>query len=265
MKIRINKLIINMMLTIFLAPLIILVLWGVTSSWPFPDLLPKQYTLRGLEYILNISNFKILLDTIVLSIIVVVLTIIISTPAAKAITLYNFKGKKVFELIILSPIIVPLISIAMGIHIIFIKLGFANNIIGVIIINILPCIPYAVRLIGDVYKLIGDKLEMQAKVLGASSLNTFRYVTLPLILPGIIGASSMCFIVSFSQYFLTILIGGGSIITYPMIMFPYIQSGDRTIASIYSLVFLITSLIILLLIEINVKKVYKSNNKMSFE
>ena len=162
----------------------------------------------------------------------------ISIPAAKALSLYNFKGKKFFELLVLSPAIIPTISIAMGVHIFFIKLKLANTYLGVVIINILPCIPYAVRIIGDVYKLVGDKLEIQAKMLGASKINVFRYITLPLLLPGILGASSMCFIIVFSQYFLTMLIGGGTVITYPMIMFPYIQSGDRVIGSMYCIVIL---------------------------
>ena len=147
----------------------------------------------------------------------------------------------------------------MGVHIFFIKLKLANTYIGVIIINILPCIPYAVRIIGDMYKLIGDKLEIQAKMLGASKIDIFRYVTLPLLLPSILGASSMCFIIVFSQYFLTMLIGGGTVITYPMIMFPYIQSGDRVIASMYSIVFLGVSIIVLILIEKRIKSYYKNS------
>ena len=196
--------------------------------------------------------------------IIVIITILISVPAAKAVALYEFKGKKLFELLVLSPIIIPMISIAMGIHITFIKLKLANNLLGVIIINIIPCIPYAVRIIGDVYKLVGDRLELQAEILGASKFNIFRYITLPLILPGIIGASSMCFIISFSQYFLTMLIGGGRVITYPMIMFPYIQSGDRNISALYSIVFLVVSIIVLILIEGKIKKYYKNNEETSY-
>jgi len=105
---------------------------------------------------------------------------------------------------------------------------------------------------------------MQAKVLGANSVNTFIYVTLPLIAPGIISAASMCFIISFGQYFLTFLIGGGNVLTYPMLMFPYIQSGDRTIASLYSIVFLLASLIVLILVEGSVKRYYKTTNKTFF-
>ncbi|RDY26341.1 ABC transporter permease subunit [Romboutsia weinsteinii] len=261
---KIKRLILDIILIVFTVPLLILVVWSFTTSWPFPDFLPSSLSFRGLEYIFNIENLKVLTNSILISVVVVVITVIISIPAAKAIALYEFKGKKFFELLVLSPLIIPMISIAMGVHITFIRIGIANTILGVIIINLLPCIPYAVRIIGDVYKLVGDKLEIQARLLGASKFNTFKYITLPLILPGIIGASSMCFIISFSQYFLTMLIGGGRVITYPMIMFPYIQSGDRTISSLYSIAFLVVSIVVLILIEYRIKKYYSNSDSNSF-
>ena len=66
----------------------------------------------------------------------------------------------------------------------------------------------------------------------------------------------MCFIISFSQYFLTLIIGGGNVITYPLVMFPYIQSGDRTLSSLYSIVFIIISLIRVVLIEKSLESYY---------
>lgn len=257
MRENMKKLIINLLLIIFLSPLLIICVWSCASSWAYPDLFPTEHSLRGFEYIFTSQSMYSLIYSVIISLIVVFITLVISIPAAKAITLYDFKGKKFFELLILSPIIVPLISVAMGIHIMFIKMGIANTLLGVIIINILPCIPYAVRIIGDVYVLIGDKLEIQGKMLGASPFNIFRYITLPLLMPGVIGAASMSFIISFSQYFLTMLIGGGRVITYTMVMFPYIQSGDRTIASLYSMVFLIASIFVLILVESSLKKYNK--------
>ena len=256
-----KRLLINLFIITLISPILILIIWAFAISWIYPELLPNTYSLRALEYIINIQHVKILLDSLIISFIVVIITIILSLPAAKALALYEFRGKNIFEMIILSPIIIPTISIAMGIHITFIKLGLANNIVGVIIINLLPCIPYGVRMISDVYKLVGNKFEQQASVLGANKFNSFIYITLPLLMPGIIGASSMCFIISFSQYFLTLIIGGGVITTYPMIMFPYIQSGDRTLSAIYSIVFLIVSLIVLIIIEYSVNKYYKQSNK----
>ena len=74
----------------------------------------------------------------------------------------------------------------------------------------------------------------------------------------------MIYLISFSQYFLTMLIGGGRIVTYPMIMFPYIQSGDRNIAALYSMVFLIVSIMVLILIEKRIKIYYIGNEETSY-
>lgn len=256
MKSNLRSLIINFILICLLSPLLILFVWSLTSSWIYPKIIPNELSLRGIEYILNIDNIKLLLNSVLISLAVVILTIIMSIPASKAMALYDFKGKSIFEMIFLSPLIIPTISIAMGIHLSFIRLGLANTVIGVIIINTIPCFPYAIKIMTDTYKIIGNKYEIQASILGANKIDTIRYIIIPLILPGILGASSMCFIVSFSQYFLTLLIGGGNVITYPLIMFPYIQSGDRTISSLYSIVFIIISLIVVMLMEHTLNKYY---------
>lgn len=57
------------------------------------------------------------------------------------------------------------------------------------------------------------------------------------------------FNVSFSQYFLTYLIGGGKVMTLPLLLFPFVNGGDRVIASGLSLVLTMTSLILMLLVE----------------
>ncbi len=253
---KIYKTLLNSFVGLLILPLTILIIWSFTNSWTWPSLFPSEFSLKGLQYLITADSIKSLITSLSISTIVVIITIIISLPAARAISLYEFRGKRFFELLIMSPIIIPTISVAMGIHIAFMKIGIANTIIGVVIINIVPCIPYAVRILTDVYDIVGNKLEVQAKVLGANKIDTFKYISLPLIMPGIVSASSMCFIISFGQYFLTYLIGSGAVVTYPMIMFPYIQSGDRTIASLYSLVFLVVSVIVLFILEKKIKSYY---------
>ena len=59
-----------------------------------------------------------------------------------------------------------------------------------------------------------------------------------MLMPVILSAVSMSYIVSFSQYFLTLMIGGGNVKTFTIIMVPYLQSSNRNIACIYSAIFL---------------------------
>jgi putative spermidine/putrescine transport system permease protein len=247
---------------LLLFPILILMLWSFTKAWPWPSLLPGELSLRGFQSLIRTGNnmCSVLLCSICLSMTVTVAALALSIPAAKALGLYSFKGKKAVKLLILAPLIVPTVSVSMGIHLAFMKAGLANTFLGVVLVHLLPCLPYGVRILTDVFEIVGDKMDIQAKVLGAKPLQVFMHITLPMIMPGILSAGSLIFIVSFSQYFLTFLIGGGSVITLPLVMFPYIQGGDRTMASSYSLVFLAASLLLLIVLEKTVKSYYKTEN-----
>jgi putative spermidine/putrescine transport system permease protein len=257
------KFIVGIFSIFLLLPLVVIFIWSFAKRWPWPQLLPKHWGLRGWSYFLNPSSNSLstLVFSIFLSAVVTLITLGVTIPAAKALALYKFRGKKIVEILIFAPVIVPPVTVAMGIHLQFIKLGLANTFLGVVLIHLIPCIPYGVRILKSVFEIIGEDMEEQAKVLGANSLQTFIYITFPMILPGLISAGSMIFIVSFSQYFLTVLIGGGRIVTFSMLMFPYIQSGDRVMASVYSIVFILTTLIFLVIIEKITNKIYKDKLK----
>ncbi|WMM24626.1 ABC transporter permease subunit [Tissierella sp. MB52-C2] len=260
-----NNLLFRFITYLFMAflilPLIVIIIWSFTKIWPWPLIFPKEFGLRGWEYFLDPKNnsLGVLLYSITLSTVVTIITLIISIPAGKALGIYEFKGKKLIEILIFAPIIVPTVAVAMGVHITFLKLGLANTFLGVVLIHLPPCIPYGVRILKNVFEIIGESLELQAKVLGANSFQTFINITLPLIAPGIVSAGTMVFIVSFSQYFLNLLIGGGRVITFSMIMFPFVKSGDRMLGSVYSIVFILTTMVFLGLMEILIKKYYKSS------
>ena len=64
----------------------------------------------------------------------------------------------------------------------------------------------------------------------------------------------MSYILSFSQYFLTLLVGSGKVKTLALVMFPYLSSGDRTIASAYGVVFLAATLVVFFLFELLLHK-----------
>lgn len=249
-------------LIFLILPLIVIVIWSFTKNWAWPLIFPKEFGLRGWRYFLDpkSKSIKTLLYSIWLSMVVTFITIIISIPAAKALGVYKFKGKKIVEILILAPTLVPTVAIAMGIHISFLKLGLANTFFGVVLVHLIPCIPYSVRILKNVFEIIGDSMEIQGRVLGASSFQIFTNITLPLIAPGMVSAGSMAFIVSFSQYFLTFLIGGGRVVTFSMLMFPFIKSGDRMMGSVYSIVFIFTTMICLGIMERSIKKYYKSGN-----
>ncbi len=242
------------------APLVVLLIFAVSASWPYPDLLPEILSPKYLAYVFisNRQTFGALAVSVLISVLVTLLTLAIAIPAAKALGLYKFKGREFIKLLVLLPLIVPAITITMGIHTSMIRVGLAGKMSGVILVHTVFALPYAIRLLTDVFEIIGESYEQQAWMLGAGALLTFRDVTLPLLMPGILSASVMSFIVSFSQYITTFLIGGGNIITLPMLMVPYIQNGETQISAVYSLLFVFAALISLYAIEKLLSKYYRN-------
>lgn len=245
-------------LTVFmiLMPIIILCIWVFVGRWSWPSLLPESFSLRALKEIISphAKVLRTLLSSVSLSLAVAVLSAVIGTMTARALVFYDFKGKRFINFLSISPIIVPGTVFAMGIHVTFIKMNLANTVLGIIIVHLIYTLPYSVNIMKDLTKSIGSQMEIQSYVLGVSPLKSFIYVTLPLLTPGILASISMAYISSFSQYFITLLIGGGRVKTFTTLMVPFIAKGDRSISSAYAMIFMISTLFIFILIEFVTKK-----------
>lgn len=240
------------------APLILLLILTVSVAWPYPELFPNTVSLKYIKYVFlgSLDTLKALITSMVIGTFVTILTLIIATPTAKALALYKFKGKEFIKILVFLPLVVPSITVTTGIQIYMIKLGLTGTLLGVTLIHTIFTLPYAIRLLINVFEIIGNKYESQASTLGAGKFQVFKEITIPLIMPGILSAAIMSFTISLSQYITTFLIGGGKIITIPMLFIPYLQSGETQVASVYSLIFLVAAFMSLILMEKTVKKYY---------
>lgn len=239
-----------------LAPLAVVVVWAFTSSWPWPDLLPQSFSERGIAELFSPTKSigSVLAVSVGISLAVAVLTSVVAMLAARALALYQFAGKDLFHFSTVLPFLIPSTVFAMGVQVLFIKMGLANTVFGVVIAHCIVALPYALTIMSEVTLAVGDKFECQARVCGAGPIRAWFEVQMPRLLPGMLSAASIAYIVSFSQYFLTLLIGGGSVSTFAVIMFPYLTSGDRTIASAYGLVFMVVTLGVFFLFEFLLKR-----------
>jgi len=257
---KINKIILIIMSICIILPIINLIIWSFTERWAWPDLLPQCCSARALNEIFSRKSEMIQLfaSSILLSFVVAILSVIIGLMTARAFVFYDFKFKKQLYFSTLLPFLIPSTVFAMGIHVMFIRWGLSNSVLGVIIVHLIYSLPYATRLLMDGTTAIGNKLEEQAQVLGATQFQAFTKTTLPILSPVILSSISMSYIISFSQYFLTLLIGGGKVKTFAIVMFPYLSGGDRNMASTYSLVFLGITIIIFSIFQVAVSKINKN-------
>ncbi|MBU5675735.1 ABC transporter permease subunit [Alkaliphilus sp. MSJ-5] len=258
---KLLKLFLYLVLFTILAPMVILLFWTFTSRWPWPNLLPETYSFRAIKEIFapHTKVFQTLFSSILLSLSVAILSAIVGTMTARALTLYDFVGKSLIDFLSIAPILVPGTVFAMGIHVVFIKMSLSDTVLGVIIVHLIYTLPYSINIMRDLTESIGEQMKLQAYVLGASPLKSFIYITLPLLTPGIMASISMAYIASFSQYFLTLLIGGGRVKTISVLMVPFIAKGDRSLGSAYALVFVISTLSVFVIIDRIIKRLPYQN------
>jgi len=238
----------SMLIVWLVLPLIPLAIWSVSKGWFFPDILPQQWSLKAWQYAFSDSSDVLegLGVSVLIASLTTLLSVIVGVPAGRALGLYQFRGKEALELLILAPTIVPGIAVVLGIHSIFINLGLNNTIGGVVLVHLIPTLPYMVLVMSGIFANYDPTYEAQARTLGASAVKAFWHVTLPAIFPGIIVGALFAFLVSWSQYILTLLIGGGRVITLPLLLFNFATSGRNDIAGAIGMIYILPGVIILL-------------------
>jgi putative spermidine/putrescine transport system permease protein len=249
-----------------LGPFIPLLIQSFAFRWAWPDMLPGTWWLEQREksllplawdYVLSPYSrvWEATLNTVFIGTVVTVICLVICLPAARVLAREKFRGKSAFEFFLSMPLIVPEAAIGIALLMIFINLGLAGSFIGIIIVHLIPTIPYMIRMLTAVYQGLGRDFEEQAMILGASRWQVMRLVTLPMLLPGVVAGALFTFLVSTNIFLLTFFMGQGKIITLPTLLFSKIAGGtlDSSAAGI-TLIVTVPGIILLLITERFIKE-----------
>ncbi|QDP42213.1 ABC transporter permease subunit [Radiobacillus deserti] len=239
-------------------PFVPLLLSSFSHGWKWPEIIPHEWSVRAWKYVLtnHSQTWEAVWTSIEIAMVVVILNLFLALPAASVLGRYSFRGKWLVEGLLYAPIIIPPFVSVMGIYVTFIRYGLTDSNTGVIIAHIIPTLPYMIRALVISYQTLGLKWEQQGMMLGAGSLQRFLFIVIPHLLPGIIAGSSLSVLVSLNQYILTFLIGGGQVMTLPVVMLPFISGGDQAIGAAYSIIFILMSGITLFVMDYVLKTYY---------
>jgi putative spermidine/putrescine transport system permease protein len=243
-----NRLLVMSLIGGLLLPFIPLMIWSFSHRWYFPALLPTEWGLRAWQYVFSPGSrvLPALGYSLVAGLAVTGLSALIGIPAGRALGLHRFRGKRLVEFLVLTPTIVPTLAAAMGIHVAFIRYGLSDSLAGVILVHLIPVTPYMTLIMSSVFANYNPEYEEQARTLGAGPLQVFIRITWPAIWPGVLVGSLFAFVISWSQYVLTLMIGGGQVITLPMLLFAFANSGDNPITAALSVVFIAPAVLFLI-------------------
>ena len=147
----------------------------------------------------------------------------------------------------LLPMVVPAVVLGVGMQILYARMGLANSYLGVIVAHAVLCVPFVVVNVAGSLAAIDPALEKAAASLGAPPWRVFRYVTLPLALPGILAGAAFSFAISLDEVVITLFVAGPNQTTLARQMFSSIRENiSPAIAAAAFLIILLTLVLALL-------------------
>ncbi|MBO0450807.1 ABC transporter permease [Candidatus Enterococcus murrayae] len=222
-----------------LFPLILLFLWSFSTKWMYPAVYPQEFAIKVYKQMISEPNFwPAVINSVVIAFATTGISVAIALPAARYFAFQKKIEHRFIEIVIYLPLILPAIAIITSSQVLFLQLRLTGTFLGIILLHTYLCLPYAMQILLESYRQLGEGYSLTAQSLGANSWTIFRQITWPLLRPGITTSAIFVFIVSCSQYLPTFFIGGGKIITLPLLLLPYANNGRFGLASSYSLVFL---------------------------
>ncbi|WP_281887092.1 ABC transporter permease [Paenibacillus sp. YYML68] len=220
-------------------PFVTLLPSSLYAVLPWPQLIPEHVSARAWRYLLApASNTgEAVLTSIIIAVCVTAINLVLAIPAADALARHTLRGKRAIEALLYAPIVLPAFVSVMGAHLTFIRFGLTESIIGVILAHLSPSLPYMIRALTISFSTLSFAWEEQAAMLGAGPLARLRYVVWPHIRQGVAAGAALSMLVSLSQYLITFLVGGGQVMTLPILLLPFASGGDSSIAAAYTIVF----------------------------
>jgi spermidine/putrescine transport system permease protein len=132
-----------------------------------------------------------------------ILATILGTMIAFAIGRHKFKGRSSTNLLIFLPMATPEVVLGASLLAMFLNLRINPGFWTIVIAHVMFCISFVVVTVKARIASLDPKLEQAAMDLYANERETFRYVTLPLVMPGIAGAALLAFSLSFDDFIIT--------------------------------------------------------------
>jgi spermidine/putrescine transport system permease protein len=220
------------------APILLLVLFSFNDSRAVNTW--HGFTTRWYENIFNgvvgsearfstALMLSALQNTLLVSVTATIISTIIGTMVALSLARSRFIGKKLLDSVLLLPVVIPEITQGVSLAIFFkVVFDFFNNTVGIdlrpgfgtiIIAHVAFNISYVAIVVRARLAYMDPRLEEAAQDLGADHLRTFWYVTLPLIIPGIIAGALLAFTLSLDDFVVTFFTSGVGTTTLPIFVY----------------------------------------------
>jgi spermidine/putrescine transport system permease protein len=238
-------------LVVFLyAPIVILIVFSFNDSeivsFPWLGFTTKWYH--------QFLQEPALLSALKTSLLVATLTAIVATslaiPASIALVRRRFFAKGIVSGVMLAPLVIPLVVLGISLLILFNAAGVPLSPFTAAIGHVVIAMPFAILTMVPRLERIPAALEEASRDLGASSMQTFRMITFPLLAPALISAFLISFTISFDELVIASFLAGDQA-TFPVYLYSQLRLPERLPSVIaVAVVILVVSVIVVVTSEV---------------
>lgn len=212
---------------------------------------PESLSLRWYESYFSTPEWtQSTVYSLLLAVLTTLVSLLIGIPAAFGLARGRFRGRGVVTLLVISPLIVPVILIAIAEYFFMTEVRLIGTTAGLVVAHTLLALPFVVIIVTASLRGYDRSFERAAMSMGAGPLRTFWHVTLPLIRPSVISAALFAFLASFGEFLVSLFVIGATRSTLPIQLWKGIRfETNPTIAAAASMLVAV-SLIALLAVEL---------------
>ncbi len=200
-----------------LLPVVPVLIWAASARWSGTAALPQDWGTRAWEDAVEAGLLLALLRSLALGAAVAAIATPLGAWAGRALGWSLVRRPALPMLVLLAPVLLAPFAVAMGLDVVVLRLGIPHE-VGVVLVLSVFAVPYTTFTLRAAYLGLDPALEDQARVLGASPGRARRRVTLPAASTGLVTATGLAFLVGWSDYAVTLLVGGGQLVTAPLLL-----------------------------------------------
>lgn len=201
----------------------------------FISLPPSEVSLRWYyAFAADPEWLRSLVTSMIVASLATVFSVVIGTLAALGIERAAPGVRRLVIGLVLSPLIVPVIMTSIALYYVTRYFGLHGTITGLALGHTLLCLPFVILNVGIALRGIDPSCYRAAQGLGASPWRIFYTLTLPLILPSLVGGAVFSFVTSFDEVVIAIFIASDNVKTLPVKLWEIVRVEITPVAAVSS-------------------------------
>ncbi|WP_158815594.1 ABC transporter permease [Methylocapsa sp. S129] len=214
------------------------------SEQSFLQLPPQDWSVRWWGVFFGDASWiRALLTSLEVAALSCLLSVTTGTSAALGLLRLGPRMRALATGLFLGPMVAPVIVLAVGLYALARSLGLVGSTIGLVLAHTMLALPYVVLNVGVSVAGLDPRLALAASGLGASPWRVFRTVTLPSILPGMLGGGIFAFVTSFDEVVLAVFLAGPSVKTLPVRIWEEVRVEYTPVVAVAATIMIILAVI----------------------